>query len=212
MMGHLETLSSSQIIFIPLFSAHRCCTFYQQPQTVRLCWAKTFSSARPTYFTFSSSNFAVEGHILTTAGDALTKEHTALNFELTRCNGFWNLWELDCTMYIRLKSTHRSESMFCCIFTILTPRPPSTVQGNMQDGWCVNRKYFLMYSCPIAYHNGWLAMYQLSMGHSEPAQTIAPSTGCPLLLSCGWTSTESIFGFRLVTNSRRSRSQIQVDR
>jgi len=34
-------------------------------------------------------------------------------------------------------------------------------------------------------------------GHSEPA----PSTGCPVLLSSGWTSPELRFGFALVTNS-----------
>jgi len=28
--------------------------------------------------------------------------------------------------------------------------------------------------------------------------TIAPSTRCPLLLSCGWTSTELIFGYTFV--------------
>ncbi len=31
-------------------------------------------------------------------------------------------------------------------------------------------------------------------GHSEPAPTSAPSTGYLLLLSCGWTSTQLIFG------------------
>jgi hypothetical protein len=34
------------------------------------------------------------------------------------------------------------------------------------------------------------------------------STGCPLLLSCGWISTELIFGFTLITNSVRNRSHI----
>jgi len=38
-------------------------------------------------------------------------------------------------------------------------------------------------------------------GHSGPAPTSALSTGCPLVLSCGWTSTELIFCFTLVTNS-----------
>jgi hypothetical protein len=33
------------------------------------------------------------------------------------------------------------------------------------------------------------------LGHSEP-----PSTGCLVLLSCVWTSTELIFGFTLVSN------------
>jgi hypothetical protein len=44
-------------------------------------------------------------------------------------------------------------------------------------------------------------------GHSEPA-TSTPSTGCLLLLSCGWTSTELIFGFTLLTNSVINRSHI----
>jgi hypothetical protein len=41
-----------------------------------------------------------------------------------------------------------------------------------------------------------------SLSHSEPAPTSTPSTGCPLLLSCGWiSSTELVFGFTLVTDS-----------
>jgi len=39
------------------------------------------------------------------------------------------------------------------------------------------------------------------------APTSAPSTGCPSILSCGWTSTELISDFTLVTNSVRNRSQ-----
>jgi hypothetical protein len=35
---------------------------------------KPFSSAKPAYFDFSSSNFAVWNHILSTAGDALTTQ------------------------------------------------------------------------------------------------------------------------------------------
>ncbi len=43
MMRQLETLSSSQIIFITLFlaGAQRCCTFYQLQQPAQLCRAKT---------------------------------------------------------------------------------------------------------------------------------------------------------------------------
>jgi hypothetical protein len=37
--------------------------------------------------------------------------------------------------------------------------------------------------------------------HGPAASTSAPSIGCLLLLGCGWTSTEFIFGFTLVTNS-----------
>jgi hypothetical protein len=43
-------------------------------------------------------------------------------------------------------------------------------------------------------------------GHSEPAPTTAPSTGCLLLLCCGGTLTELIFGFTLVTNYVGDRS------
>jgi hypothetical protein len=48
----------------------------------------------------------------------------------------------------------------------------------------------------------------LSKGHSEPAPTSSPSTGCLLWLSCGWSSTELLFGFILVTHSINSRSNI----
>jgi hypothetical protein len=38
--------------------------------------------------------------------------------------------------------------------------------------------------------------------HGPAAPTSAPwSIRCLLLLACGWTSTEFIFGFTLVTNS-----------
>jgi hypothetical protein len=45
-------------------------------------------------------------------------------------------------------------------------------------------------------------------GHSEPPPTSAPSTGCLLLLSCRWTSTELVYGFTLVTNYVRNRCHI----
>jgi hypothetical protein len=44
MMAQSQTSSTSQIIFITLFSAgaQSCCAFYQLPQTLQqLCWAKT---------------------------------------------------------------------------------------------------------------------------------------------------------------------------
>ncbi len=47
----------------------------------------------------------------------------------------------------------------------------------------------------------------LNLGHVEPAPTSAPSNGCPLLLSCRWTSsTELIFDFTLATNFVRNMS------
>jgi hypothetical protein len=48
--------------------------------------------------------------------------------------------------------------------------------------------------------------YSKKEGHNEPTSTNAPSTRCMLLLSCGWTSTELIFGFTFVTNSVGNRS------
>jgi hypothetical protein len=46
-------------------------------------------------------------------------------------------------------------------------------------------------------------------GHREPALNSAPSTGCPLLLSCGWSSSElNIWTPNLVTNSVGNRSHI----
>jgi hypothetical protein len=40
---------------------------------------------------------------------------------------------------------------------------------------------------------------QMQVGLSEPTPTSTPSTGCRLWLSCGWTLTEFISGFTLVT-------------
>jgi hypothetical protein len=50
--------------------------------------------------------------------------------------------------------------------------------------------------------------YTCEQPHHEPAPTSTPSVGCPLLLSCGWISSESKFGFTLVTNSVGNRSHI----
>jgi hypothetical protein len=48
------------------FTSHSKLRNYDEP--------KPFSSAKPAYFDFSSSNFAVWNHILSTAGDALTTQ------------------------------------------------------------------------------------------------------------------------------------------
>jgi len=74
MMGQSETLSSSQIKFITLFSAGAQCywAIYQPPQLVHYAEPKPFSWAKPAAcFDFSSSNFSVQDLILSTAGDAL---------------------------------------------------------------------------------------------------------------------------------------------
>jgi hypothetical protein len=45
-------------------------------------------------------------------------------------------------------------------------------------------------------------------GHIKPSPTSAPSSGCLLLLSCGWSSTELIFGFIWVINFVANRSYV----
>jgi hypothetical protein len=74
MIGQSKTGISSQIISITLFC--RRCTlllrFCYQPQKVdHICRGKTISWAKPAYVHFSSSDFNVKGHILSTDGDAL---------------------------------------------------------------------------------------------------------------------------------------------
>jgi hypothetical protein len=65
MMGQSKTLISSEIVFIALLSAgaQRCCAFYQAPQL----------EPNPHFFYFSSSNFTVQDHILSTAVDAFSR-------------------------------------------------------------------------------------------------------------------------------------------
>jgi hypothetical protein len=61
-------------------------------------------------------------------------------------------------------------------------------------------------------HGHWMNGWYSEVNQHAPAPTSAPSTGCPLLLSCGWTSTELIFGLTLVTNAVGNRSHTLVDR
>jgi hypothetical protein len=74
MMGQSETLISSQITFITLFSAgaERCCAYYQQP--VELCGAKTIFMSQTGIFGLSSSNFTVQDHFLSTTRHILAIE------------------------------------------------------------------------------------------------------------------------------------------
>jgi len=55
-----------------------------------------------------------------------------------------------------------------------------------------------------------LTTYLLTIGHSEPTPTSAPSTGCLLWFNCGWSSTELLFGCILVTHSIKSRFNIET--
>ncbi len=60
--------------------------FHQLQQTVKLCLAKCMAWAKPAYFDFSSSNFNVQCHILSSAGDGLTTDLIYLveNMEIYR--------------------------------------------------------------------------------------------------------------------------------
>jgi hypothetical protein len=94
MIHQSEALRSSQVLFITLFcsGAQRCFgpftshgKLYNCAEPKRFCWAK------PAYFDFSSSNFTVQYHLGTTAGDALSYVFLIL----------WNLdWFLFATVFL----------------------------------------------------------------------------------------------------------------
>jgi len=79
-----ETGSSSQIIFIYTllrqvhsFDVH----FTSLSKLCKYAGPKPFCWAKPAWLDFSSCNFNVQGHILSTAGDALTTTITELKFK-----------------------------------------------------------------------------------------------------------------------------------
>jgi hypothetical protein len=86
-MGHSETPTRSQIVFMTLFSAgaHGCCAFYQATANSRIMLSQNhFAWAKPTYVEFSSSNFTVHDQVLSPAGDGL--KHTSqeeFTFQIT---------------------------------------------------------------------------------------------------------------------------------
>jgi hypothetical protein len=56
------------------FTSHRKLWDYAEP--------KPFSSAKPVYFNFSSSNFTVQDHILSTGGDAFSEAQKLSTFQI----------------------------------------------------------------------------------------------------------------------------------
>ncbi len=84
-----------------------------------------------------------------------------------------------------------------------------TIKCNPGQGCLMISLTFGLKGCETTYE--W--MNKRTAIYSEPAAlTSTPSTGCLLLLSCGWTPTELIFGFTLITACVGNRSHIQVDR
>jgi hypothetical protein len=86
MIGQSETGSSSQNIIITLFSSRRCtlcCTFDESQHSLQICMSKTiFMNQTRMFFDFSSSNFNLQGHILSTLGDSPRHlPHTLQKFE-----------------------------------------------------------------------------------------------------------------------------------
>jgi hypothetical protein len=56
-----------------LASVNLCCAFNEPQQTVENCWAQNpFCRDKPAYFHFFSSNFHLQGQILSTDGVALS--------------------------------------------------------------------------------------------------------------------------------------------
>jgi len=76
MMGKSEKkpLSSSEIIFITLFSAGATLVNKQPPQTVQLCWAKAIvlSQTGQIFLTFLHPILSAQDHMLSTTGEMLT--------------------------------------------------------------------------------------------------------------------------------------------
>jgi hypothetical protein len=87
MIGHLETLSSSQIIFNKLFppGAQPWCAIYQPRQSVTLCWAKIIFLSQTGIFWLFSSNFHMLGQILSTTGDSLRGKFMDTSHALWEC-------------------------------------------------------------------------------------------------------------------------------
>jgi hypothetical protein len=73
-----------------------CCAFYQPQQTVQKCWVKTILLSQTACFDFSSSNFNLQGHLLSAGGVALSNSkirsnNTWVNRKtIQRGNPMWN--------------------------------------------------------------------------------------------------------------------------
>ncbi len=87
MMGQSETLISSQIIFITLFSHVKSLAAHLTSHS-QLCNSldpKLFSWAKPANLDFSSSNVTEQDHLLSTAGGALSEFRHGLDRRHQKC-------------------------------------------------------------------------------------------------------------------------------
>ncbi len=88
-MGHSETATRSEIVFMTLFfaGAHSCRAFYQATANCAIMLNENhFARDKPAYFDFSSSNFTVQHQVLLSpAGDGLkhTSQEENFTFQIT---------------------------------------------------------------------------------------------------------------------------------
>ncbi len=61
----------SYLLHSSLAGVRLCCAFYQPQQTVQKCWAKTILLSQTGMFWLFFIQFYLQGHMLSTAGDAL---------------------------------------------------------------------------------------------------------------------------------------------
>jgi hypothetical protein len=64
----------SYLLHSSLAGVQLCCACYQPQQTKQICRGKTIFQSQHQQMLLSSSNFNVQGHILSTGGDAQTEE------------------------------------------------------------------------------------------------------------------------------------------
>jgi hypothetical protein len=81
-------------------------------------------------------------------------------------------------------SDSRFSQIFAPNWNVLKTWEPATVWARTLTRFALSPSY----NCCCRSHNSTqspLPLWTLHLGDSEPAPTSAPSTGCPLLLSCG---------------------------
>jgi hypothetical protein len=147
------------------------------------------------------------------------------HMQLDATNGCWKRgkkksWQLAMELHLRLNHTHNTTNVYFLIQLVFCHLPTFGITGHpcfcnlaflvciiaahrcrclrtCACSRCVPQPTYLVYQ---HWQTDWLGHSQVKLLH--PTST-APSTGPihPFLLSCGWTLTQLIFGFTLVTNS-----------
>jgi len=135
------------------------------------------------------------------------------HMQLDATNGCWKRrkkksWQLAMELHLRLNHTHNTTNVSFLIQLVFCRLPTFGITGHPASATSLSSFAWSQRTVAGACSR-WVPQPLTSLpaladwlGHSEgPATTSAPSTGRPFLLSCGWTSTQLIFSFTLVTNS-----------